>query len=284
MHQPSELILTPRGTIYHLDLHPEQIADTIITVGDPKRVEMVSRHFDRITDRAEHREFVTNTGALNGRRLTVISTGIGTDNIDIVFNELDALANIDFRTRENKDRHRRLRFVRLGTSGALRSELPLDSFLVSRYALGLDGLMNFYRNYQHPPGLGEIFRSQTDYPLPVYGAVAAADLVSLFAEDMHPGITLTCPGFYAPQGRSLRGGTILDRDFFKSLQEVRYQETRVTNFEMETAGILGLARHLGHDAVSCSVLLANRIDGTFSSEPGRAVERLIEVALARLTR
>lgn len=282
MHQPSELILTPRGTIYHLDLHPEQLADTIITVGDPKRVGMVSRHFERITDRAEHREFVTHTGELNGRRLTVISTGIGTDNIDIVFNELDALANIDFDTRTNKERHRKLRFVRLGTSGALRAELPLDSFLVSRFALGLDGLMNFYLNYQHPPGLAESFRSATDYPLPVYGAAAAPSLVELFSREMQPGITLTCPGFYAPQGRSLRGGTILDADFFKQIRAVSFQHTPITNFEMETAGILGLARHLGHEAVSCSVLLANRITGNFSSEPGRAVERLIDVALARL--
>ena len=279
----SELILNPDGSVYHLHLRPEQVADTIITVGDPARVRKLTERFDRIDEVAEHREFLTHTGEYRGKRLTVISTGIGTDNVDIVFNELDALVNVDFKTRKRRDGRRKLRFVRVGTSGALRPELPLNSFLVSEYALGLDNLLHFYPTFRGEETLRRTFVEYVPVPVQPYATAAAPTLVDRFADVMQRGITLTCPGFYAPQGRTLGVGTRLGPDFFERVRQFEYRERFVTNFEMETAGILGMSEVLGHEAVSCSVLLANRASGTFSTEPAAAVERLIDVVLEKLT-
>lgn len=291
--RPSELILNSNGSVYHLHLLPEQIAHNIITVGDPDRVVEVSKRFDRVTNKVAKREFVTHTGWLNGKQLSVISTGIGTDNIDIVFNELDALVNIDLKSREVKDELTSLNIIRIGTSGALRPELGVDSFLASSGAIGLEGLMHYYeRNI--PKEESELLEALTlllceskkDFPIKPYYAAAADELVELFAANgaMHRGITLTATGFYAPQGRELR---LKSRFSHASLDLLVGYEgpngQRLTNLEMETAGIYGMAQLLGHRAVSLNALLANRATGTFSKQPGKTVDQLIDFALERLT-
>lgn len=278
----SELILNKDGSIYHLNLHPEEIADTIITVGDQDRVGKVSRYFDKITVQKQHREFVTHTGELNGKRLTVISTGIGTDNIDIVLNELDALVNIDFKTRQAKEALTRLTFIRIGTSGIIREDVPLDSFLVSKHAVGLDSLMYFYKNYQqHQNTLLDKKLKEVIQPLHLnlYTTNASIHLLKQLPKDTFlEGITLTCNGFYAPQLRQLR----LPAQFhglFERFDQLEYEGLRMTNMEMETAGIYGLAAMLGHDAISLNALLANRRTGTFSKNPQAVIEQLIEKTL-----
>jgi uridine phosphorylase len=283
----TELIVTPQGHIYHLDLHPDQVADFIITVGDPGRVAQVSKHFDAIEHRASHREFVTHTGRIGNQRLSVISTGIGPDNIDIVLNELDALVNIDLQNRVIKPNHRSLKILRLGTSGCLQSNIEPGSLVFSQYAIGLDNLLHFY-NYtatEEEESLLSKFEellALEDQLLPTkpYACAANTDLLEDIAGDFSLyGITLTCPGFYAPQGRSLRAKSQLSRDFFKIVGEFGFDGLRVTNFEMETAAILGLANLLGHQALSCSVILGNRLDGQFLADPGKAVEGMIEGVL-----
>lgn len=284
----SELILNPDGSIYHLNLQPDQLADTIITVGDPERVATVSRHFDRLDYQVTKREFVTHTGELNGQRLMVISTGIGPDNIDIVLTELDALANIDFQTRLPKTNFRPLSFIRLGTSGALQPDIPVDAFLSSAAGIGLDNLLHFYPEALalEEKSLSSQFVEHLDkvgvqLP-PPYAYQADAELLQRLSLE-HRGITLTCPGFYGPQGRQLRLSSLLDSAFFEGIQTFRWQDLRITNFEMETAAILGMAKALGHRAVSLNAILANRPNGTFSQQPKKAVERLIVEVLERLT-
>jgi uridine phosphorylase len=280
----SELILNPNGSIYHLNLLPGQVAQTILLVGDPDRVPKVSRHFDRIECRVQKREFVTHTGELSGRRLTVISTGIGPDNIDIVLNELDALFNIDFKTRTVRERLTPLNLVRIGTSGGLSERVPVDSFVTSVLGIGLDNLLHFYDYPANPREelLRQAFTSFTaSIGTNVTPTATEADegLAHLFAKQMHSGITLTCPGFYAPQGRRLRLGSSIQQAFFEKIGGFRYEGLPVANFEMETAAILGLARLLGHRAASCSAVLANRITGQFSEVPKKTEERLIELVL-----
>jgi len=282
----SELILNPDGSIYHLHLQPEQLAQTVITVGDPDRVEKVSRLFDTIECRVQKREFVTHTGTLNGKRLSVISTGIGTDNIDIVLNELDALVNIDFEKRTEKANHTTLEIIRIGTSGCLQEDVPVDSFLVSEYGIGLDGLLNFYnlKNTDEEKALNDAFESymnESHIPKP-YIAPCSNRLINRVGEGMMKGITLTCPGFYAPQGRAIRLQPNTNH-FIEKINQFRYKNHRLTNFEMETAGIYGLAHALGHHALSCNALLANRINHTFSKTPTKTVELLIETVLERIT-
>ena len=287
--KPSELILNPDGSIYHLHLRPEQIADTIITVGDPNRVAMISKHFDRILHKAEKREFVTHTGTLNNKELTVISTGIGPDNIDIVFNELDALANIDFENRSFKSTHKKLRFIRVGTSGSLQKSIKVDDFLVSHAAIGLDNLLHYYpgnTESQEKSLLSNFLDhlQQINCPIPQpYAYKAAHSLTQLFSNSKAKGITLTAPGFYGPQGRSLRLGTRLNQGFFEHIQSFAWNGLQITNFEMETSAILGLAHLLGHEAISLNAILANRPSGTFSNQPKKTVENLIEWTLTRLT-
>ncbi|HWV68966.1 nucleoside phosphorylase [Chitinophaga sp.] len=279
----SELIINSRGAIYHLDVKPDELAHTIITVGDPDRVGAVSKHFDKIESKHQHREFVTHTGYIGNKRLSVVSTGIGTDNIDIVFNELDALVNIDFETRLVKPTLTSLQIIRLGTSGALQESIPVDSFVVSSHGLGLDNLMNYYafENTSAEKQLMQSFRGQVF--LQPGGAnpclfEASSQLQALFTEGFHTGITVTCPGFYAPQGRVLRG-TLSNPDLIDNLTNFNYEHHRITNFEMETSAIYGMGRVLGHECLSISAIVANRISKEFSKDGSAAVAALIEKGL-----
>lgn len=282
--QSSELILNSDGSIYHLHLHPEDISDTIITVGDPNRVETVSKYFDTVEIKKAYREFVTHTGHLNGKRLTVISTGIGTDNIDIVLNELDALANIDLKTRKVKEKLRQLQFIRIGTSGSLRAENPVDSLLISECAVGWDGLAFFYDNYENFENKELSQSLKNEMPnVNFYTAQASPFLLEQFISPIfNKGITLTCSGFYAPQMRQLRLPARFP-SFFKEIQAFSYKNLHLTNMEMETAGIYLLAQMLGHQAISVNALLANRITGDFSKNPQLIVENMIKKVLKTLT-
>lgn len=282
---PSELILNADGSIYHLHLRPEQLADTVITVGDPDRVAMVSRYFDRVEARVQKREFITHTGYLGSRRLTVISTGIGTDNIDIVLNELDALATIDLSSRRLLAEPRRLKLIRLGTSGSLQKDVPVGSLLLSSHGLGLDGLLHYYAIPPEEPALLEELNQHlaADLPLPPYLAGANAELLSGLRRKEPTGITLTAPGFYAPQGRELRLPARLDARVLDHFGRFESQEGhRITNFEMETSALYGLANALGHQAVSVNLILANRPAGTFHADPGRATDQMIRTMLERI--
>jgi uridine phosphorylase len=280
----SELILNNRGAVYHLDLLPEELAETIITVGDPDRVQQVSRNFDSIEYTRQHREFVTHTGSLNGKRISVVSTGIGTDNIDIVLNELDALVNIDLETRMVKTDLVQLNIIRVGTTGSLQGDVAVDELVASTHGIGIDNLLNFYRHDQtaEEKALLQNFvthtqlNSQVAQPYITAGSMA---LLKYFVEGFHQGVTVTCPGFYGPQGRVLRLG-LRQPDLIDALTRFQFGAHRITNFEMETAGIYGLGKLLGHHCVSLSVIVANRITKTFSKDGGAAVEGLIQKALA----
>jgi uridine phosphorylase len=275
----SELIINPRGAVYHLDLRPEEIAGTVITVGDPGRVPEVSRHFDSIEVKSQHREFITHTGFVGKKRLTVLSSGIGPDNIDIVINELDALVNIDFETRKVKKELRSLNIVRIGTSGSLQEDIPVDSFVASTHGLGVDNLLNFYRHSQNDEEkqLLQSFvthtqmHGQMSYP---YISSAAASLLKHFVNGFHQGITVTCPGFYGPQGRVLRLG-IQNPDLIDRLTDFRFGQYRITNFEMETSAIYGLGKLLGHNCLAINAIVANRIKKDFSKDAKTTIEKLI---------
>jgi uridine phosphorylase len=275
----SELIINPRGAIYHLDLRPEEIAGTIITVGDPDRVKEISKHFDSIEVRAQHREFITHTGFVGKKRLTVLSSGIGPDNIDIVINELDALANIDFDTRQIKPTLTPLNIIRLGTSGSLQADIPVDSFVAATHGLGIDNLLNFYR-HEHNEEEKQLLHSfvthtqlhgQMSHP---YISGAAGSLLKHFVNGFHSGITVTCPGFYGPQGRILRLG-IRNPDLVNRLTDFRFGQHRITNFEMETSAIYGLGKLLGHNCLAINAIVANRVKKEFSKDGKAAVESLI---------
>jgi uridine phosphorylase len=282
----TEIILNPDGSIYHLHLKPEHIAPLVIFVGDPDRVGEVSKHFDSIEHRAAHREFVTHVGTLRGQRIMAISTGIGTDNVDVVMNELDILANIDLETRKIKAEITQLTIVRLGTSGSIQADIPMDSLVVSTLAVGFDNLMVFY----DAPPTGEeltladnltayLEHKNDDLLLIPYVFSADKQLLQLFDnEDFTKGVTVTAPGFYAPQGRVLRGRSA-EPKLVLFLNTFRQKTLMLTNLEMETAGIYGLARLFGHRALSISAILANRIDGTFSQQAAVTVERMITQAL-----
>lgn len=284
---PSELIITNRGAIYHLDLHPDELAPIVLTVGDPDRVKVVSNYFDKIEVQRQHREFVTHTGTLGNKRISVVSTGIGPDNIDIVLNELDALVNIDFSTRTIKPNLFSLSIIRLGTSGSLQADIPVDSFVAGTHGLGLDNLLHFYRLEQNEEEqeLLQSFLTQTQIHHSItqpYISAAAPSLLKHFTEGYHQGITVTCPGFYGPQGRILRLGLaapqLVDR-----LTDFQYGQHRITNFEMETSAIYGLSRLLGHHCLSLNVIVANRVNKTFSSDGQAAVEKLIVRSLEIIT-
>ncbi len=274
----SELIINPDNSVYHLKLRPDEIADTIITVGDPTRVELVAKGLDKIHLERQSREFKTISGELDGKQLTIISTGIGTDNIDIVFNELDALANIDFETREVKPIHRPLTFIRIGTSGAIQKGVPLDSFIISKSAIGFDGLLNFYESKKiRNTSLEEKVNSQLNY----YAVDADEKLVEHFSGLGTLGITITANGFYGPQSRNLRLKHSFD--FRKIADTVEQGMLIPTNLEMETAGIYGMSKLLGHRSVSLNAILANRITNEFSSNPSKTVQRLIDQSLALIS-
>lgn len=279
----SELIINQRGAIYHLNLLPEELADTIITVGDPDRVAAVSKYFDEIEGKYTHREFITHTGRIGSTRISVVSTGIGTDNIDIVLNELDALANIDLITRTEKPIKKRLKIIRIGTSGSLQATIPVDSFVASTHGIGIDNLMNFYRqeNNEEENSLLEEFRNHTQLGNHIsqpYIASAAPLLQKDFVTGFYQGITVTCPGFYGPQGRVLRL-PLQYPDFVDRLPSFRYGNHRITNFEMETAAIYGLGKLLKHYCLSLSAIVANRVNKEFSKDGNKAVENLIVKSL-----
>lgn len=281
----SEFILNPDGSIYHLNLLPEQISDTIITVGDPDRVAKVSRHFDSIEVQVAKREFVTHTGYYKGKRISVVSTGIGTDNIDIVMNELDALVNIDFVSREALETEDRisLRIVRIGTSGALQEAVPLGSQLATDYAMGLDTLMQFYPLMETGYETEIAVQMQLDLGLGFLPyCVQGSDLLRRqIAHDMIIGNTITCPGFYAPQGRLLRVQPKIE-DMINRLSAFHYEEVKFTNFEMETAGIYSLGRLLGHEVLSLNAIVANRITNQFATNTDEVIDDLIVKVLDRI--
>ncbi|MGB4843087.1 MAG: nucleoside phosphorylase [Ferruginibacter sp.] len=279
----SELIINNRGAVYHLDCRPEELATTIITVGDPDRVGEVSKHFDKIEYQNKHREFVTHTGYVGKKRISCVSTGIGPDNIDIVLNELDALVNIDFETRLIKEKLTCLNIIRFGTSGSLQKDIPVDSFVASTHGLGLDNLMHFYRteNNEEEKQLIHAFSTHTQLStgkISPYINIASAALIKNFTQNYHQGITVTCPGFYGPQGRILRLGLGYPQ-LIDNLTNFQFGNYRITNFEMETSAIYGLGKTLGHHCLSLSAIVANRISKEFSKDGGLAVENLIKQSL-----
>ncbi|MBL0884259.1 MAG: nucleoside phosphorylase [Chitinophagaceae bacterium] len=275
----SELILNQRGAIYHLNLTPDELAPTIITAGHPDRFSEVSKHLDEVEGKFQHREFVTHTGRIGKQRISIVSTGIGTDNIDIVLNELDALVNIDFSSRTIKPTHTALTIIRVGTSGSLQAHIPVDSFVASTHGLGIDNLLNFYQQKNNPEeseilgafikhtGLGHHIASP-------YITSASPSVLKHFVEGFHHGITVTCPGFYGPQGRVLRLG-LFNADWVDQLTSFHYGNHRITNFEMETSGIYGLGKLLGHHCLSLSAIVANRVNQEFSKDGAAAVQKLI---------
>jgi len=264
----SELILNSRGAIYHLDVKPDELAGNIITVGDPDRVREISKHFDKIEVERQHREFITHTGYIGNKRISIVSTGIGPDNIDIVLNELDALVNIDFETRTIKDDLVQLNIIRIGTSGSLQADIPVDSFVASTHGLGIDNLMNFYlhENNEEERQLIHSFITQTQlhngFGAP-YISAASMHLLKYFVDGYHQGITVTCPGFYGPQGRILRLG-ISNPQLIDRLTSFQFGQHFITNFEMETSAIYGLGRALQHHCLSLNAIIANRIHKNFS--------------------
>lgn len=279
----SELILNSRGAIYHLDVRPEELADTIIIVGDPDRVKKVSKHFDKIEVTNQHREFITHTGYIGNKKLSVLSTGIGPDNIDIVMNELDALANIDFSTRAIKEQLSSLNIIRMGTCGSLQADINVDEMVAGTHGLGVDNLLNFYRlePNEEEKNLLQQFVSHTQLTSQIvnpYISAGSVHLLKHFVNNYHQGITVTCPGFYGPQGRVLRLG-LRQPDFIDALTKFRFGAHRISNFEMETSAIYGLGKLLGHQCLSLNVIVANRILKKFSKDSNLAVENLIKKSL-----
>ncbi|MCU0446430.1 MAG: nucleoside phosphorylase [Microscillaceae bacterium] len=294
MIAPSELILNPDGSIYHLHLRPEHIADHVIVVGDPDRVAMVSQYFDSIEYRLQKREFVTHTGYVGKTRITVISSGIGTDNVDILLNELDALVNIDLETREVRPQtaHKRLQMIRIGTSGSLQAEIPIDSFLVSESGIGLDTLNCFYSFGQTPleNNIAQNLQAKLGLPFQPYCVSLRENewqgslrLQEQIAFDMLGGNTVSCPGFYGPQGRVVRLD-IRNPQFIATLQDFEnpYLKGGITNFEMETSAYYAFCRMLGHDMISLNAILANRALNQFSQNPSAIVDKLIRIVLERI--
>ena len=279
----SELIINNRGAVYHLDLRPEELASTVILVGDPDRVKKVSKHFDKIECQRQHREFITHTGYIGSKRLTAMSTGIGPDNIDIALNELDAVANIDFNTRETKKEFTQLNIFRFGTSGSLQAAIPVDDFVASTHGLGLDNLMNYYaynKEYANKQ-LEDAFVAQTGLDTAItlpYVFSGSKKLADKFNDGYHSGITVTCPGFYAPQGRILRL-PLASPGLIHKLTDFKYNDHRITNFEMETSAIYGLGKLLGHECLSLNVIVANRVLQQFSKDSNAAVESLIKKSI-----
>lgn len=286
MIKSSELILNPDGSVYHLNLRPENIAHDIIFVGDQERVSKITQHFDSIEFSTQKREFKTETGMYKGKRLTVQSTGIGPDNIDIVFNELDALVNVDLNTREIKPNHTALNIVRIGTSGSLQADIPVDSWVMSKYAIGLDNMLRSYLIEEHSvTELEDAFIKQTNWDLrkgrPTV-VPCAEDLENkIYSDKFQKGFTGTAGGFYGPQGRVVRLN-IQDPQLNSKMDAFNYNGTRMTNLEMETSAIYGLGKLLGHNCLSLNAIIANRAVGEFSSNPEKTVNELIAYTLDKL--
>lgn len=279
----SELIINQRGAVYHLDLRPEEIADTIITVGDPFRVEKVSKYFDQIEHKSSHREFITHTGRIGNKKISVVSTGIGPDNIDIVMNELDALVNIDLTDRTEKAEKKSLNIIRIGTSGSLQKHIGVDSFVASTHGIGLDNLLHFYafQNNDEECEISRAFQEQVhlnaNLSKPYVFSASAFQLAKL-TDNCHVGITVTCPGFYGPQGRVLRMRLAMP-NMNEELTSFRFGNHKILNFEMETAAIYGLGKVLGHKCISLSAIVANRIAMEFSKDVDSTIDSLIRQTL-----
>lgn len=284
----TELILNPNGSVYHLQLLPEHIAENIIIVGDQGRVATVSNYFDKVDVKIQNREFVTHVGTYKGKRVMVLSSGIGTDNIDILINELDAAVNIDLKTRTIKDVKTKLNIVRIGTSGALQADIPVDHYVVSTYGLGFDGLLNYYQDLSkvNDNDLSEAFIKQTNWnknlPYP-YAIKGSETLINKIGFDQIKGITATAPGFYGPQGRKLRLSPWVE-DFNQQLTDFNHNGIRITNFEMETSALYGLGKLLGHETCTICAIIANRVAKKYSKDYHPAVENLIQLVLERLTK
>ena len=284
----SQLVLNSEGAIYHLNLHPDQIADDIILVGDPARVGEIAAFFDKIEVKRQNREMVTNTGYFNGKRITVLSTGMGTDNLDIVMNELDALANIDLKTRMPKEKHHTLNLIRLGTCGALQPEIEVgDSYVATRYALGLDGLIYFYRKNEevNEIAMRDAFIKQMDYPkeLPLpYVVEGSIELFNRLAQGYYQGMTATAPGFYGPQGRTLRM-PLAYPGINHRIENFDYNGWRVCNYEMESSALYGLGKMMGHNCLTICVAIANRVTEKFAIDYHPYVRKLVQNTLERLS-
>lgn len=279
----SELILTPDGRVYHLNLAPEHLANTVITVGDPDRVAEVSKYFDDIEFKTQHREFVTHTGRIGSKRLTVLSSGIGPDNIDIVMNELDALVNIDLNERKVKSNLSSLYVIRMGTSGSLQADIPVDSLVASSHGIGLDNVLHYYQleNTTEEGQLQESFVNHVglaDAAIKPYAVEGSGEMLGWFGREYHKGITVTCPGFYAPQGRVVRAGLQFPQ-LVNRLSSFEFGAHRITNFEMETSAIFGLGRVLGHKCLAVNTIVANRVQKTFTQDGKRSVENMIKKSL-----
>lgn len=285
----SELITNPDGSIFHLHLHPEDLANDIILVGDPGRVEMIASHFDTIELKKSNREFCTITGRYKGHRISVVSTGIGPDNIDIVINELDALANIDLKTKEIRSEHRKLNLVRIGTSGSVQADIPVDSFVISEKSIGCDGVLRFYANNESicDEKFEDAFIEHcqwTPQAARPYVVTSAPELVARLHDSQHTfkGVTLTAVGFYGPQGRVLRLPLAMP-NINDRITAFRYNEYKVTNYEMESAAITGLANLLGHHAATICLIIANRMTGDASSDYHGYMKKLVRYVLERLS-
>lgn len=280
----SELILNADGSIYHLNLHPSDLADTVIFVGDPERVELVSQYFDTIEIKKGKREFITHTGMLRNKRISVVSTGIGTDNIDIVLNEIDALVNIDFNTKTLKTDLKSLDIIRIGTSGSIQGNIAIGTVLASEYAIGFDALMQFYsKNYTDKENaiqkaIDKQFASLSFKP---YVGRASEKLLSQFASQLPKGITMTAPGFYGPQGRCVRSHNVYP-DLIQQAKSFSIDGMSITNLEMETAGIYALSNMFGHNAISINAILASRVSDEFSINPAEIVDQAIRYVLDRI--
>jgi uridine phosphorylase len=288
MIQSSELILNPDRSVYHLNLRPENIAHDIIFVGDQNRVEKITQSFDSIEFSTQKREFKTQTGTLKGKRITVLSTGIGPDNIDIVMNELDALVNINLETREIKEQLTSLNIIRIGTSGSLQADIPVDSFVLSKFGIGLDNMLRSYLiDEVTEKEMENAFIKHTNWDLQKGKpyAISCSEMLEdkIFSDAMHKGITATSGGFYGPQGRVLRLN-IQDSSLNDKLTDFNFEGNRVTNLEMETAAIYGLGKLLGHNCLSLNAIIANRASGTFSADPYKAVDELIAYTLDKLSK
>tara|TARA_Y100001968_G_C19432238_1_gene757717 strand:+ start:478 stop:1344 length:867 start_codon:yes stop_codon:yes gene_type:complete len=281
----TELILTDKKKIYHLNLSPDDIASDIIIVGDPDRVSQVSNFFDTISLKVQHREFITHTGTYNNKRISVLSTGIGTDNIDIVLNELDALINIDFQTRTVKKIKKSLNIIRIGTSGSIQKDVKVDSFVMASHGLGFDGLAHFYKHKGITSReIANLFIKHSNWPQELsqpYVVEASGDLLARFTE-IKKGITATATGFYAPQGRELRVSSSIN-NLHAKLNSFSYKNTQIVNFEMETSALYFLSKLLGHNALTICAVIGNRITKKYSKDYAKTINVLIEKVLKRLT-
>ncbi|MCX6314602.1 MAG: nucleoside phosphorylase [Sphingobacteriales bacterium] len=283
----SELIINDRGAIYHLNLRPEELADTVIVAGDPDRVPKISKHFDSIEFQLKHREFITHTGYIGKKRISVLSTGIGPDNIDIAMNELDALANIDFGSRTIKADFHPLHIIRFGTSGSLQADIPVDSFVAATHGLGLDNLLNFYAHTkdESDEAIAHAFIEQSGIDTRIthpYVFSGSKSLLNKFNNEFHKGITVTCPGFYGPQGRVLRL-PLQHPGLINKFTHFNFNQHRIANFEMETSAIYGLGKLLGHECLSINAIVANRVLQRYSKDGEATIDQLIKKSLEAIT-